>query len=102
MHPKTKLFGAVCAVAFCGAFVGDGKSWRRTGMSRMQRGLEGGRVSNGAGCQRERERGVKRRFLHLHQFYKANQLIVLITNIFRTINNVNYYTNNNVNYNNNY
>ena len=53
MHPKTKLFGAVCAVAFCGAFVGDGKSWRRTGMSRMQRGLEGGRVSNGAGCQRE-------------------------------------------------
>ena len=68
IHPKTKLFGAVCAVAFCGAFVGDGKSWRRTGMFRMQRGLEGGRVSNEADCQRERERGVKRRFLHLHQF----------------------------------
>ena len=54
------LFGAdwdVCAVAFFGAFMGDWKSWRSRGMSRMQRGLEVGRVSNEADCQREREGG---------------------------------------------
>ena len=54
------LFGAdwdVCAVAFFGAFMGDWKSWRSRGMSRMQRGLEVGRVSNEADCQREKERG---------------------------------------------
>ena len=58
-HPKTNfclgLIGIVNAVAFCGAFVGDGEFWRSTGMSRMQRGLW-------VGCQmkqiaRERVRG---------------------------------------------
>ena len=92
------LFGAdwdVCAVAFFGAFVGDWKSWRSRGMSRMQRGLEvGRRQMKQIARERKREEGRESRFscLHLHQFYKANQLIVLITDIFKTIPNFDIFT----------
>ena len=60
-------------------------------MEQVAREREGGERGRGE-RETERERGVKSRSLHLHQFYKANQLIVLITNIFRTITIVDIFT----------